>query len=105
MRVVETSKSQFSSKMQHHFIDGVQGNPGWADAMARILTKQLPDDKVTQLYNHLILNICVVNCILDVLSKRLTNFQLTIFFRFTLIDKSCQPGVIVKIDLFYIKFA
>ena len=30
----------------------VQGNPGWADAMARILTKQLPDDKPAVLIKY-----------------------------------------------------
>ena len=41
--------AKLSIKTEHHFIDAIHGNPGWADAMARILTKQLPDDKVPQL--------------------------------------------------------
>ena len=38
----ENDAEEFDEKEENN---EVQGNPGWADAMARILAKQLPDDK------------------------------------------------------------
>lgn len=33
-------------------LDNCQGNPGWADAMAKILGKHLPEDKVLYVYMY-----------------------------------------------------